>query len=320
MWAPRGFHCSGMGRGGLSAPSLLCPPLPPPVSSAGKDRPWAATAADERARLFLGRAAGQCSGGVVDERAHEVRLRDGGGRDGAHAAEDREVHNEGLHQIGDEDFLREIGIGCDDTGLELTQLSEITANIHCEQSALARDLEANIQSYYNFDSNIVNPNYTNEDSSSALLDYNCYGQDSLLHMQSASKREVEFNPESYYMFHTNIETANNTHESSIPPVNYSSYGQEQEMQRQEVIMSPGGTSYVLSQGGSSYTSLMNQVIAQAKSSNQNYEEFLSSEMTGSFMDILNEPFPLETPLLLRDFEQWIDTEIKQEDKEWMQNC
>jgi len=39
----------------------------------------------------------------------------------------------GLHQIGDEDFLREMGIGCDDTGLELTQLSEITANIHCEQ-------------------------------------------------------------------------------------------------------------------------------------------------------------------------------------------
>jgi len=30
------------------------------------------------------------------------------------------------------------------------------------QSALARDLEANIQSYYNFDSNIVNPNYTNQ--------------------------------------------------------------------------------------------------------------------------------------------------------------
>jgi len=30
------------------------------------------------------------------------------------------------------------------------------------QSALARDLEANIQSYYNFDSNIINPNYTNE--------------------------------------------------------------------------------------------------------------------------------------------------------------
>lgn len=44
-----------------------------------------------------------------------------------------QVHNEGLHQIGDEDFLREMGIGCDDTGLELTQLSEITANIHCEQ-------------------------------------------------------------------------------------------------------------------------------------------------------------------------------------------
>ncbi|XP_066320802.1 uncharacterized protein [Miscanthus floridulus] len=167
------------------------------------------------------------------------------------------------------------------------------------QSALARDLEANIQSYYNFDSNIVNPNYTNEDSSSALLDYNCYGHDSLLHMQGASEREVEFNPESYYMFHTNIENANNTHEqSSIPPVNYSSYGQEQEMQRQEVIMSPGGTSYVLSQGGSSYTSLMNQVIAQAKSSNQNYEEFLSSEMTESFMDILNEPFPLENRMFI----------------------
>jgi len=66
-----------------------------------------------------------------------------------------------------------------------------------------------------------------------------------------------------------------------------------EPQNLQVIMSPGGTSYVLSQGGSSYTSLMNQVIAQAKSSNQNYEEFLSSEMTGSFMDILNEPFPLE---------------------------
>ena len=43
-----------------------------------------------------------------------------------------QVHNEGLHQIGDED-LREMGIGCHDTGLELTQLSEITANIHCEQ-------------------------------------------------------------------------------------------------------------------------------------------------------------------------------------------
>ncbi|CAD6263687.1 unnamed protein product [Miscanthus lutarioriparius] len=161
----------------------------------------------------------------------------------------KKVHNEGLHQIGDEDFLREMGIGCDDTGLELTQLSEIIANKHCEQSALARDLEVNIQSYYNFDSNIVNPNYTNE-------------------------------------------------QSSIPPVNYNSYGQEQEMQRQEVIMSPGGTSYVLSQGGSSYTSLMNQVIAQAKSSNQNYEEFLSSEMTGSFMDILNEPFPLENRMFI----------------------
>jgi len=44
-----------------------------------------------------------------------------------------QVHNERLHQIGDEDFLREMGIGCDDTGLELTQLSEITANKHCEQ-------------------------------------------------------------------------------------------------------------------------------------------------------------------------------------------
>ncbi|XP_066318712.1 uncharacterized protein [Miscanthus floridulus] len=117
-------------------------------------------------------------------------------------------------------------------------------------------------------------------------------------MQGAFEREVEFNPESYYMFHTNIENANNTHESSIPPVNYSSYGQEQEIQRQEEIMSPGGTSYVLSQGGSSYTSLMNQVIAQAKSLNQNYEEFLSYEMTGSFMDILNEPFPLENRMFI----------------------
>lgn len=51
----------------------------------------AATAPDERARLFLGRAAGPCSGGVVDGGPHEVRLREGGGRDGAHEAEDREV-------------------------------------------------------------------------------------------------------------------------------------------------------------------------------------------------------------------------------------
>jgi hypothetical protein len=114
-------------------------------------------------------------------------------------------------------------------------------------------------------------------------------------------------------------------ESSAPPVNYNNYGQ-QEIQRKEVrflkltvhffkknliltinlrfyccceyqhlqlITSQGGTTYVLSQGGTSYTTLINQVIAEAKSLNQNYEDILSSQMTGSYMDMLNEPFPLE---------------------------
>ena len=44
-----------------------------------------------------------------------------------------QVHKEGLQELMDEDFLRELGIGCDDSGLQLTQISEIAANIGCEQ-------------------------------------------------------------------------------------------------------------------------------------------------------------------------------------------
>ena len=44
-----------------------------------------------------------------------------------------QVHKEGLQELMDEDFFRELGIGCDDSGLQLTQISEIAANIGCEQ-------------------------------------------------------------------------------------------------------------------------------------------------------------------------------------------
>ena len=44
-----------------------------------------------------------------------------------------QVHKEGLQELTDEDFLRKLGIRCDDSGLQLTQISEITANIGCEQ-------------------------------------------------------------------------------------------------------------------------------------------------------------------------------------------
>jgi len=44
-----------------------------------------------------------------------------------------QVHKEGLQEVIDEDFLREMGIGCDDIGLQLTQISEITPNIDCEK-------------------------------------------------------------------------------------------------------------------------------------------------------------------------------------------
>ena len=44
-----------------------------------------------------------------------------------------QVHKEGLQEVIDEDFLREMGIGCDDNRLELTQISETMANIDCEQ-------------------------------------------------------------------------------------------------------------------------------------------------------------------------------------------
>jgi len=43
------------------------------------------------------------------------------------------MHKEGLQELTDVDFLREMGIGCDDSGLQLTQISEITSNIDCEQ-------------------------------------------------------------------------------------------------------------------------------------------------------------------------------------------
>jgi hypothetical protein len=41
------------------------------------------------------------------------------------------------------------------------------------------------------------------------------------------------------------------------------------------------------------TSLMNQVIAHANSSNHNYNDFFSTQVTGSYMDLLQGPFPLE---------------------------
>lgn len=44
-----------------------------------------------------------------------------------------QVHKEGLQELTDADFLREMGIGCDESRLELTHISEITANIDCEQ-------------------------------------------------------------------------------------------------------------------------------------------------------------------------------------------
>lgn len=44
-----------------------------------------------------------------------------------------QLHKEGQHEIEDADFLREMGIGCEDNGLQLTQLSERTANIDCQQ-------------------------------------------------------------------------------------------------------------------------------------------------------------------------------------------
>ena len=44
-----------------------------------------------------------------------------------------QVHKEGLQELTDEDFLRKLGIRCDDSGLQLTQISEIVANIGCEQ-------------------------------------------------------------------------------------------------------------------------------------------------------------------------------------------
>ena len=43
-----------------------------------------------------------------------------------------QVHKEGLQELMDEDFLRELGIGCDDSGLQLIQISEITTNIDCQ--------------------------------------------------------------------------------------------------------------------------------------------------------------------------------------------
>ncbi|CAD6205919.1 unnamed protein product [Miscanthus lutarioriparius] len=70
-----------------------------------------------------------------------------------------------------------MGIGCDDIGLQLTQISEITPNIDCEKGALARDFGISIESYYKFDSNNVNPNYTHEESSTAIVNYNSYGQE-----------------------------------------------------------------------------------------------------------------------------------------------
>ena len=62
-----------------------------------------------------------------------------------------------------------MGIGCDDSGLQLIQILEITANIDCQQvwkgklgplsvsfdmqGGSSKDLEMNIDSYYKFDSN-----------------------------------------------------------------------------------------------------------------------------------------------------------------------
>jgi len=44
-----------------------------------------------------------------------------------------QVHKEGLQELTDVDFLRQMGIGCDDSGLQLIQISEITSNIDCQQ-------------------------------------------------------------------------------------------------------------------------------------------------------------------------------------------
>ena len=82
-------------------------------------------------------------------------------------------------------------------------------------------------------------------------------------------------------------------QDSSSTVNYNSNGQDQEMQ---VVMSQGGTSYVLSQGGTSYTSLTKQFMTGSLVGNyaqQNYEDFLSTDTTCSFMDLLNQPLQTE---------------------------
>jgi hypothetical protein len=38
-----------------------------------------------------------------------------------------------VNEISDADFFEEMGFGSEDSALELTQLSEITTNIYCQQ-------------------------------------------------------------------------------------------------------------------------------------------------------------------------------------------
>ena len=47
--------------------------------------------------------------------------------------------------------------------------------------------------------------------------------------------------------------------------------------------------------------------------------FVSNEVLHDLF-VLYQLHLLQTPPPLYDFEQWIDTEIKSKDKEWMQNC
>jgi len=73
-------------------------------------------------------------------------------------------------------------------------------------------------------------------------------------------------------------------QDSSSTVNYNSNGQDQEMQ------------VVMSQGGTSYTSLKKQFMTGSLVGNyaqQNYEDFLSTDTTCSFMDLLNQPLQTE---------------------------
>ncbi|XP_039785263.1 uncharacterized protein LOC120651728 isoform X2 [Panicum virgatum] len=186
------------------------------------------------------------------------------------------VQKTAFHQMEDADFLSDVGNGHDNT--EQTELTEITMHMDSEQ-----------------------------DNSSALVDINCDEQDQPgkgpIQNEHSLIRDFEINPDSYYRFNTStqngllqqhaIANSNCTLQDSSSTVNYNSNGQDQEMQ---VVMSQGGTSYVLSQGGTSYTSLTKQFMTGSLVGNyaqQNYEDFLSTDTTCSFMDLLNQPLQTE---------------------------